>query len=404
MLNSPRDHDATENIVQSSYISKGRNYQSKNKSKFRSTSNGTYNCIYTDSTSDNTTNDTNSDLETNSKNESQLKKLDIQQLDIINPSILIIGKRESGKSWTVVDIASSLFNAGKIDNCIVISSIKQNYDFYKQKLNINVFDKYTNELIDSIKFAQIQRIESAKQNNSNPPNLLLVFEDCFDVSKNKSYLDLIFNTRHYKITLMTVVQHSSGFSPQVRSNFDFVFMSKDESISNQKRLYENYAGMYPNFKMFKDVFDKTCEDYTMFVIHNNNNNNANTIDNKIYSYKAKEQSCVFPKFVVNNIVTKALKPLYDVLNTDDTLTTQALTTQALTTQSLTNQHNLFKKIIGCNVKITNLLRNDIYDNKKINILDCILDCNMTIIDALSLDMNTNVEDAEDVEDVENWAY
>ena len=56
-------------------------------------------------------------------------------------------------------------------------------------------------------------------------------------------------------------------------------------ISNRKRIYENYAGMFPTFESFCQVMDQCTENYECLVI--NNNARSNKLEDQIFWYKAE---------------------------------------------------------------------------------------------------------------------
>ena len=92
------------------------------------------------------------------------------------------------------------------------------------------------------------------------------------------------NGRHYQLTFMLTMQYSLGISPELRSNFDYIFLLGDDFISNQKRLFDHYAGMFPTLKSFREVFSALTKDYGCMVIVNAGNP-AEFVD-KIFWYKA----------------------------------------------------------------------------------------------------------------------
>ena len=59
---------------------------------------------------------------------------------------------------------------------------------------------------------------------------------------------------------------------------------REPYIANRKRIYENYAGIFPTFESFCQVMDQCTENYECLVI----NNNVNLINFKsIFWYKAE---------------------------------------------------------------------------------------------------------------------
>jgi len=92
------------------------------------------------------------------------------------------------------------------------------------------------------------------------------------------------NGRHYKILFMITMQYALGIPPNLRTNIDYVFILRENYVSNRKRLYEHYAGMFPNFEMFCQVMDQCTENYECLVI--NNNAKSNKLSDQVFWYKA----------------------------------------------------------------------------------------------------------------------
>ena len=93
------------------------------------------------------------------------------------------------------------------------------------------------------------------------------------------------NGRHYKILFMITMQYALGIPPNLRTNIDYVFILRENYVSNRKRLYEHYAGMFPTFEMFCQVMDQCTENYECLVI--NNNAKSNKLSDQVFWYKAE---------------------------------------------------------------------------------------------------------------------
>ena len=57
-----------------------------------------------------------------------------------------------------------------------------------------------------------------------------------------------------------------GIPPEMRSNFDYIFLLAEDFISNRKRLYEHYAGMFPNFDIFQQVFTEVTKILVVWLL------------------------------------------------------------------------------------------------------------------------------------------
>jgi hypothetical protein len=85
--------------------------------------------------------------------------------------------------------------------------------------------------------------------------------------------------------LIITMQYPLGIPPNLRTNIDYVFILREPYINNRKRIYENYAGMFPTFESFCQVMDQCTENHECLVI--NNNSKSNKLTDQIFWYKAE---------------------------------------------------------------------------------------------------------------------
>ena len=98
------------------------------------------------------------------------------------------------------------------------------------------------------------------------------------------------------------MQFPLGITPDMRTQFDYIFLLAEDFYSNLKRIYDHYAGMFPTFESFRQIFTQLTDDYGCMVIvnttrDNDHDKNKNNFLNKIYWYKAE-------KVNMNNICCK----------------------------------------------------------------------------------------------------
>jgi len=65
--------------------------------------------------------------------------------------------------------------------------------------------------------------------------------------------------RHWKVMLVITMQYPLGIPPNLRTNIDYVFILREPYLTNRKRIWENYASMFPTFESFCAVMDNTTE-------------------------------------------------------------------------------------------------------------------------------------------------
>ena len=126
-------------------------------------------------------------------------------------------------------------------------------------------------------------------NKSNiDPRTFVILDDCLydsSWSRDKMMRLLFMNGRHWKVMLIITMQYPLGIPPNLRTNIDYVFILREPYIANRKRIYENYAGMFPTFESFAQIMDQCTENYECLVI--NNNSKSNKLQDQIFWYKAE---------------------------------------------------------------------------------------------------------------------
>jgi len=217
--------------------------------------------------------------------EIELSKFNIN--DIADDKVVVlIGKRETGKSFLCKDI---LYNHSNIPVGQVISGTEAANEFYSKMVpKLFIHEEYQPPIIENILKRQKMMLEKWKANKTIDPRAFLVLDDClYDNSwtKDKNVRSLFMNGRHFKILFIITMQYALGIPPNLRTNIDYIFILRENYVSNRKRLYEHYAGMFPNFEMFCQVMDQCTENYECLVIHNNAK--SNKLKDQVFWYKAE---------------------------------------------------------------------------------------------------------------------
>ena len=223
----------------------------------------------------------------------RLRKFNIN--DITNDKVIVlIGKRETGKSFLCKDI---LYHHQNIPVGTVISGTESANSFYGKLIPpLFVYEEYSPQLIEKVLKRQkmcIKQINKDIEEGRKPmdPNAFLILDDClYDQSwvKDPNVRSLFMNGRHFKILFMITMQFALGIPPNLRTNIDYVFILRENIISNRKRIYDHYAGMFGTFDEFCQVMDQCTENYECLVI--NNNAKSNKLSDQVFWYKANPHS------------------------------------------------------------------------------------------------------------------
>ena len=226
-----------------------------------------------------------------------LKKFDMKNISFRpdenkGPVIVLIGRRDTGKSFLVRDL---LYYHQDIPIGTVISGTEAGNGFFSAHVpKLFIHDEYNTAIIENILkrqktvLKQIKKEMEAYKRTTIDPRAFLILDDCLydnKWTKDKMMRLLFMNGRHWKIMLIITMQYPLGVPPNLRTNIDYVFILREPYISNRKRIWENYAGMFPTFESFCQVMDQCTENFECLVI--NNNAKSNKLQDQIFWYKAQ---------------------------------------------------------------------------------------------------------------------
>lgn len=176
--------------------------------------------------------------------------------------------------------------------CIMSGTEDSNYYYRKIFPSIFVHNSYEEEQVEKY----IKRQKIAKKHLANPWSILLL-DDCTDkpaLFKKPLQQNLYKNGRHYKMLYILSLQYCMDVLPVIRTNVDGVFIMRESNIKNRHSLYENYAGIIPDFNLFCEILDQITNDFTALYIHNATT--TNDWKECVFWYKAVEIDKKYPDF------------------------------------------------------------------------------------------------------------
>jgi hypothetical protein len=209
--------------------------------------------------------------------------------------IVLIGKKDTGKSFLVRDILANTRACFPVGTVISGTEVANPFfqDMVPSKL---IHDKYNPGIVMNAIKRQLavkqQRNQDKKShggNSNSDPRAFLILDDClYDKSwiNEESTRYVFMNGRHIDMVTMITMQYPLGITPNLRTNIDFVFILRENNITNRKRIYDNYAGMFPTFEMFCQFMDQCTENYECLVIANGVQ--SNKLDDQVFWYKASD--------------------------------------------------------------------------------------------------------------------
>ena len=184
--------------------------------------------------------------------EISLRKFDPNMIEP-GKCVSVIAKRGSGKSVLIRDIMYTMRH--KIPFGIAISATEEGNGAYGEMMPKSfIYDDYSPELIEKF----VNRQKYMVQNKKKHPEAFLIMDDMMadskKIMKDVNIRFIYLNGRHYKITMITAAQYGTDVgSPAIRSNIDFVFLLRENVVANQEKLWRNFFGVFPTFKMFQQT-------------------------------------------------------------------------------------------------------------------------------------------------------
>lgn len=175
------------------------------------------------------------------------------------PTILLVGKRFSGKSYTSVSIASKF----DVPRWAAWCGTKDTEDFWAERFESSATVKGPDEkgksyLINVIRYQERKgRLYKKILRQPFPRKFTvgLIFDDVTakrEFRKGEILEDLFSNGRHYHAVIIISAQYLKQLPPAVRLNTDYMLM-----MHNTKRtikvLYEDYVEEPDEFGMFLDL-------------------------------------------------------------------------------------------------------------------------------------------------------
>ena len=231
-----------------------------------------------------------------------------------NPSIVLIAKRGSGKSFIARDI---VYRFRHMPAGVVISPTDRLQPFFRDFFpDIYIHYDINPSILQRILLRQSIMIEKErdkrKVGRKVDPSGILIMDDCLSRkkswAKDQSIVEILMNGRHYRLTYLLTMQTPLGITPDLRLNFDYVFLLKEDSTINKKKLWDNYASMFPTLYAFEKVFRTCTDDYRAMVI--DNRKPSDNLQQKVFWFKAQERKFTFGSRSFYDFHKKNYNPKY----------------------------------------------------------------------------------------------
>lgn len=195
-----------------------------------------------------------------------------------NKIIVLLGPRGRGKSTILLDY---LYWNQDIPYCTCIAPTENLNSTYTPHIPSRfIFTKYTPKLLEAFLKRQMDlrsKKQAAKGGYGDQRFLdvdcrgLLIMDDCLadnsNWKKDPSLRWIFMNGRHAEITFILTMQYQVGIPPELRVNIDWVFICRETKKVEKEKLHKYYAGIFPSYDMFNQIFNKCTKNKNCMVIN-----------------------------------------------------------------------------------------------------------------------------------------
>lgn len=221
----------------------------------------------------------------------QMNNLKFSKTGSNGPVIVLLGRRDTGKTVLTKDILS---HNPDLPVVTVISGTEAGNGFYSRIVpRIFIHNEYKIAIVDAVLSRQKGVIKQIREEEAKygkctiDGRTILIMDDClYDPrwTRDVCMRTLFMNGRHWKVMLIITMQYPMGIPPVLRTNIDYTFILRDNNISNRRKIYDNYAGCVPTFESFCQIMDQCTEEFGCVVI--DNNVKSNKLADQVFWYKA----------------------------------------------------------------------------------------------------------------------
>ncbi|VBB18896.1 P-loop NTPase domain protein [Yasminevirus sp. GU-2018] len=189
----------------------------------------------------------------------------VKETMCVNPHMMIINPDHDANAGLVRSLMCGVDSS--YTHLIVFTQFNRHR---YENLTSNIYTdlkQLKNVLLKAKKSIKKDRTEKRELSNPSFRPLVVLDHMCKGAHvKSPLFSEVVFNGRHYRLSAVVLESFAVGISPELRCNFDYVFMNCGNNVSMMKRLYDHYAGMFPDFHSFKQVYGALCDASSSYFV------------------------------------------------------------------------------------------------------------------------------------------
>lgn len=192
--------------------------------------------------------------------------------------------------FSIINKTIGIFNSDKVYLDYLIADLFDNYVNEINKNNYNepefemdtefyIFNNrnFNNELFNKISsINELEQFFNDMIQNKSKFNQKFLIMDFSNVNnnfiRNKIVQNIILNNRHLNITLILIINTHKQLSPHIRSNINYLFISRIAFISQAKSCYDSFNRYFGSFKTFYNSISNLNHEQFYFISDIEKNN------------------------------------------------------------------------------------------------------------------------------------
>lgn len=235
-----------------------------------------------------------------------LKKFNLKNFKI-NSKIVIFGKSGTGKSSMLRWILYAMHKKFRI-GMLISETADMNHEYDGIFPDALIFQSFVSEKMNQFLKHQIELRLQKEANNPKYVNkileALIVMDDCFGRSvkwaKDPFIRTMMYQARHYFITLILSAQQPLSIPSEFRNAIDYVIIKRTNLEKERKKLFENYWNTtLGDYDDFNEILNKCTENWGAMVIDNKAMDAGDSIEKSIFYLRTPDPKYL-PKFRIGN--------------------------------------------------------------------------------------------------------
>lgn len=176
----------------------------------------------------------------------------------------------------------------------------------KQSNNNNIYNNCKGAVLKGFDKEILTALVDGQKYSKFQTHKTVILDNCFtdnSILKDNDLLDFFYNSRHYNTSYVLSTNNTLSIPPEIRCNFDMIFLLPEESDENIKKLHRFYGGYFEEYAFFKQTFQTITKVGHDMVIWN-----RGSMNDVVYYYS---HNCpnTYGHFLIKNDTSSKLKKI-----------------------------------------------------------------------------------------------